>query len=148
MSPIIYKSIDGGFNWISQTDSAGSRTIHMKDSLLGWSGYLGIAKTTNGGLTFISGIGNEIPGSYKLYQNYPNPFNPVTAIRFEIPKHSSIKLRIFNTLGQSIVTLVDSKLDPGVYEFVWNASELSSGVYFYVLEADGFKDTKKLVLLK
>jgi photosystem II stability/assembly factor-like uncharacterized protein len=148
MSPIIYKSTDGGFNWISQTDSAGSRTIHMNDSLLGWSGYLGIAKTTNGGLMFISSIGSGIPNGYKLYQNYPNPFNPVTSIRFEISRLSEIKLNVFNILGQKVATLLDQRLSPGVYEFTWRASDLSSGIYFYTLETEGFKDTKKLVLLK
>jgi photosystem II stability/assembly factor-like uncharacterized protein len=145
----IYRSTNGGYNWTIQTDSAGSMSIHMYDSLLGWSGgRYGIAKTTNGGLTFISSIGSEIPYSYKLYQNYPNPFNPITTIRFEVSLLSEIKLNVFNILGQKVAVLVDQKLSPGGYEYTWNASNFSSGIYFYTLEAEGFKDTKKLVLLK
>jgi photosystem II stability/assembly factor-like uncharacterized protein len=144
----IFKSSNGGGNWVVQDNPSGSSTIHMSDSLLGWSGRVGISKTTNGGLMFISGIGSEVPSGYKLYQNYPNPFNPVTVIRFEIFRLSEIKLNVFNILGQKVATLLDQRLSPGVYEFTWDASDLSSGIYFYTLETEGFKDTKKLVLLK
>lgn len=93
---------------------------------------------------------NIIPASYKLYENYPNPFNPVTKIKFDIPKGNDeiVKLEIYDELGRQIETLVNEKLGFGSYEVSWNASNYSSGVYFYRLKSQGFTETKKLMLIK
>lgn len=91
---------------------------------------------------------DEIPTHYNLGQNYPNPFNPSTTIRFDLPKTSYVTLKIFNLLGQEVATVVSEELKPGTYEVTWNASGLSSGVYFYRLTAGGYLENKKLVLLK
>ncbi len=90
----------------------------------------------------------EIPKSYELFSNYPNPFNPVTKIRFSIPRSTYTKLTIFNVTGKAVAVLVNENVSPGKYEVDWDASQSASGVYYYMLEADGFKATKKMVLIK
>lgn len=96
--------------------------------------------------------GNDISSStvrlFRLDNNYPNPFNPVTTIRYEIPAACTVSLKIYNILGQVVATLIDAKQLAGAYEVKWNASGLSSGVYFYKLETPGFRETKKMILIK
>jgi hypothetical protein len=90
----------------------------------------------------------EVPVSYSLSQNYPNPFNPSTTIRFALPKSGLVELRVYNTLGQEVATLVNEERNAGTYSAQWNAGSLASGVYFYRLEVGSFVDTKKLLLVK
>ena len=89
-----------------------------------------------------------IPGTPHLNQNYPNPFNPTTVIRYEISVTSFVTLEMYNVLGQEVATLVNELKQPGRYEARWNAEKLSSGVYFYRLQAGEYAETKKLILLK
>jgi len=96
----------------------------------------------------IHNISTEVPGNYKLSQNYPNPFNPVTNIEFAIPKKSNVNLTVFDMTGKVIEVLVNSVLSAGSFKYDFNASKLSSGTYFYRLQADGFSETKKMVLVK
>ncbi len=90
----------------------------------------------------------EIPEEYSLMQNYPNPFNPSTTIQFSIPEEGFVSLSVFNSLGEKVSTLVSENLNAGTYKYDWNASDLPSGIYFYSLTADNFKQTKKLILMK
>ena len=85
---------------------------------------------------------------YKLYQNYPNPFNPSTRIEYEIPEVSFVTVKVYDVLGNEVATLVNEEKPAGTYEVVFNASELSSGIYFYKIEARNFIETKKMVLLR
>jgi len=85
---------------------------------------------------------------YVLYQNYPNPFNPSTTIRYELPKASYVTLKIYNVLGQEVATLVNEEKPAGNYEVNFNASNLSSGVYFYKIKAGSYVETKKMNLIK
>jgi hypothetical protein len=97
------------------------------------------------------GIKNEKPGvpvSFKLDQNYPNPFNPSTTINYSIPKESMVTLKIFNILGQEVKTLVNENKSAGNYSIRFNASSLSSGIYFYSIKAGNFYQVKKMLLLK
>lgn len=96
----------------------------------------------------LQNISNEVPASFELFQNYPNPFNPVTNIRFSIPKASNIKLTVYDVNGRLIETLINSKHRAGIYNFDWNASGYSSGVYFYKLESEGFRKSQKMILIK
>ncbi len=93
-------------------------------------------------------LGNEIPREYSLAQNYPNPFNPGTTFGFDLPKQEFVELKIYNTLGKVIETLVNETLNPGSYKVTWNAANHAVGVYFYRLQAGPFVETKKLILLK
>ncbi len=90
----------------------------------------------------------SIPTTYQLYQNYPNPFNPSTEIEFDLPEASSVKLQVFNTLGQIVTTLVNERRAAGHYNVLWNASDVATGLYIYRIEANGFVDSKKMVLMR
>jgi photosystem II stability/assembly factor-like uncharacterized protein len=98
----------------------------------------------------IKQISAYVPNLYALYQNYPNPFNPVTKIKFDIPsiRQSVVTLKIFDVMGREVQTLVNESLQPGTYETTFDGSNLTSGVYFYQLTSDNYKETKKLLLLK
>jgi hypothetical protein len=85
---------------------------------------------------------------YNLSQNYPNPFNPTTTIEFDLPKTSDVILKIYNILGEEVTTLVSDRLTAGSYTYDWNASNMASGVYLYRLEAGGFVETRKMVLMR
>ncbi len=89
-----------------------------------------------------------IPASFRLDQNYPNPFNPSTAISYQLSAVSHVTLRVYDVLGREVRTLVDEVKKPGRYEVRFDGSSLSSGVYFYKLQAGVYHDTKKLLLLK
>jgi hypothetical protein len=100
--------------------------------------------------TFITDVKNnlETPIKYTLEQNYPNPFNPSTTIAFSIPSPGDVKLTVYNMLGQHISTLVDDFLSPGFYVDDFKSGNLPSGVYLYKLEADGFSEIKKMILIR
>ena len=89
-----------------------------------------------------------LPLEYRLSQNYPNPFNPVTIIKYEIPENTNVTLEVFDVLGRLIKTLVNENKSAGRYEVEFNASELSSGLYLYKINAGGFEQTRKMLLLK
>jgi hypothetical protein len=93
-------------------------------------------------------INKDIPVIYSLSQNYPNPFNPVTTIKYDIANIQDVKLTIYDILGREITTLVDKKQEPGSYQVNWDASNYTSGIYFYTLATNNFNQTKKLILLK
>jgi parallel beta-helix repeat protein len=89
-----------------------------------------------------------MPKSYALLQNYPNPFNPSTTIEFQIPKSGHVKLNVYNLLGEEVKILVNEEMKPGSYKSIFDGSSLASGVYLYRIQANGFVQSKKFVLLK
>lgn len=98
-----------------------------------------------------AGIGtpsDDLPKEFRLHQNYPNPFNPLTTIRFELPRDGNVTIKLFNIVGQEVLTLVDEPRAAGVYEVQLDAKDLASGAYIYRLHAGEFVSTKKLMLLK
>lgn len=99
-------------------------------------------------ITSITQISNIIPGESKLYQNYPNPFNPSTKIVFELKEAGYISIKIFSVAGKEIETLIDQRLYPGKYEVFFNAREYTSGVYFYTLQTENYRETKKMLFVK
>jgi hypothetical protein len=99
-------------------------------------------------VTAIEPIGNSIPEKFELSQNYPNPFNPATNINFSIPKAGLVKVIVYDVLGRISAVLVNEILQPGSYKSTFDASALSTGVYFYRIEAEGFTDVKKMMLVK
>jgi hypothetical protein len=96
----------------------------------------------------INQLGTGVPTKYALGQNYPNPFNPVTTIKFDLPKTSNVKMTIFNTLGQVVSVVLNETKAAGFYEVKYDASKLSSGTYFYRIEAGYFVETKKMMVIK
>lgn len=109
-----------------------------------WVGYIPNINSSIG----IKIISSEIPSAYKLDQNFPNPFNPLTKIRYQIPKNSNVIMKIYDGVGREIETLCSSVHNAGIYELSWDASNYSSGIYFCRMIAEGFSDTKQLVLIK
>ncbi|MDH3269462.1 MAG: T9SS type A sorting domain-containing protein [Ignavibacteria bacterium] len=89
-----------------------------------------------------------IPSEFALYQNYPNPFNPSTTIKYQLPQSGKVTLKVYDILGEEIRTLVNEGKAAGNYEVNFDASVLKSGVYFYSLQTESFRDTKKMILIK
>jgi hypothetical protein len=85
---------------------------------------------------------------YGLLQNYPNPFNPSTKITYSIPERGNVTLKVFDLLGGEIAELVNGEIEAGSYEINFDASSMTSGVYFYRIQARGFVQTRKMILLK
>ncbi|TKJ37254.1 hypothetical protein CEE37_14165 [candidate division LCP-89 bacterium B3_LCP] len=111
------------------------------ESLTGWS---------NSGESFveIATMETTTPTSYSLGQNYPNPFNPQTTIRFGLPVASQVNLTIYNLAGRKVATVIDGFRMAGYHEVIFNASQLSSSLYFYRIHAGNFTDVKKMILVK
>jgi flagellar hook assembly protein FlgD len=94
-----------------------------------------------------------LPQIAALHQNFPNPFNPSTEIRFDIPTARNVELRVYNQLGQTVRTLVQSRMKAGTYRIKWDGRTeaghgVSSGVYFYSLEAGAYSQIRKMTLVK
>jgi photosystem II stability/assembly factor-like uncharacterized protein len=155
----ITKTTDGGLNWISLIEDAATQ-IDLNDvfminastgTIVGSGGT--ILRTTTGGVELSRGYErDEIFPKYQLSQNYPNPFNPTTTIEYQIPNFEYISLRIFDILGREIKTLVNEYQAPGNYKIFFDANstalKLSSGVYYYRLQAGNNIETKRMLLLK
>ncbi len=89
-----------------------------------------------------------LPDKISLAQNYPNPFNPVTNIEFNLPKNDNVAIKIYDLSGKEIMTLIDGQVRAGTNRLTFDASNFSSGIYFYTLETKNFKDTKKMIVVK
>ncbi|HLP82249.1 MAG TPA: T9SS type A sorting domain-containing protein [Nitrosomonas sp.] len=109
--------------------------------------YYGLAKhgMTDHGMTAAA---NEIPKEFLLRQSHPNPFNPTTTIAYGLPEAGFISIKVYNTLGDEIATLVNDFRSAGYYTLNWNAGNFPSGVYFYRIQAGNFTATKKMLLTK
>jgi hypothetical protein len=146
----IMKSTDRGFKWAKQIESGSVISdIRFISPEIGWAvGETGlILHTNNGGITKIKNYESHLY-TFELHQNYPNPFNPTTTIKYDLSKHSLVKLVIFDMLGREIKTLVNEEKSAGRYSVEFNADNLSSGVYLYKLQSKEFTQTKKLILLR
>jgi hypothetical protein len=107
-----------------------------------------IIKTGAMGTTGVGLSTTTSPTRYELAQNFPNPFNPATSISFALPRSGSVRLKVFSLLGQEVETLVDDIVPAGVHVVRFDGRSLSSGMYIYRLEADGFVQTRAMMLLK
>lgn len=152
---VVYKTTNGGFNWTLQNSNTNNliTSLWFYNNDTGWAscGFGGLLYTSNGGLTKISNeiTNNNLIDDFKLFQNYPNPFNPETDIEFEIRKSGLVKIQVYNLLGEKIKELVNEKLDKGRYKIKFNASNLSSGIFFYDMNFDrNFVQSKAMILLK
>jgi len=133
-----------GMTWGYYTDNAsgctmssGSTQSKRPNIILVYQNWIGV-----------NPIKSEIPGKFKLYQNYPNPFNPVSRIDFDLPKSGFVNLRVFDILGREVRTIINEEKTAGTYSVDFNASDLSSGVYFYKLCSGDFSEIKKMILFK
>ena len=89
-----------------------------------------------------------LPDKFELFANYPNPFNPSTRIQYTIPKNTTVILKVFDVIGREVATLVNESKPAGYYEVQFDASRLSSGIYFYELRAGNYRSVKKMLLMK
>lgn len=137
-----YTAPDGNYTYISI-----ERNGYFSGAVFALRDNGGISRTYFLSLG-INTISSSVPEKFKLDQNYPNPFNPVTKIRFEIPESGHVKLIVFDITGREIETIVNGKMEPGIFEADFNASKLNSGVYFYRMSTEKFSETKKMVLIK
>ncbi len=100
------------------------------------------------GIIGIQNISSSTPNSFNLAQNYPNPFNPSTKIQFSVPSNGIVRIKVFDIIGREVATIVNQELRAGVYSADFNASNLSSGIYFYTMRTVDFAETRKMVLTK
>jgi hypothetical protein len=112
------------------------------------TGEMSINPSNNSTVTSVEGTSEQIPTAYKLEQNYPNPFNPSTTIRYQVPVDGFVTLKIYTLLGQEIATLVNGHQTAGSYALSFDASKLASGIYIYRFNANGFSQTRKMVLMR
>jgi hypothetical protein len=99
-------------------------------------------------LTDVRSDSKNIPSEYSLNQNYPNPFNPSTKISYQILESGQVTLKVYNTLGKEVMTLVNGERAAGKYTIDFNGQRLSSGIYFYSIQSGSFFETKKMMLIK
>ena len=164
----LFTIVDSPVNWISTNTSSGiipageseNITFYFSSENLEVGTYEAYIKieTDYGQVLYLPvylEVISDIPPieKYKLYQNYPNPFNPFTIIRFDLPEPAYIKLQVFNLKGQLVKTLVKEDMNAGEQNVCWygkneNNKPVSSGVYFYEIEAGKFSQTRKMILLK
>ena len=167
-TPVMLTSTDGGATWQEQTLPAlpAGEVPHLSavsfgalnDSVQAFGATFDASTATSGGrvLSYRQRIGyvtgaNEhegLPSDYSLSQNYPNPFNPSTKIVYRVKSREFVELRVFDLLGRVVATLVNEVKQSGTHSVGWNAAGVASGVYFYRLEASGFVETKKMILMK
>jgi hypothetical protein len=163
------KNLSCHFYW----DSLMSDSIHRQwhpTGMKGWngSGWVSLGGTMTGNIISLTSSqiysavafigspsvvasifeGSLVPGEFRLEQNYPNPFNPSTTIKFELPKSSVVRLTVYDILGREVALLVNETRGAGVHEVKFDASNLSSGIYLYRLQAGNLVQTRKLVLLR
>jgi photosystem II stability/assembly factor-like uncharacterized protein len=148
----VLKSTDVGQTWEECSAGLGSSTV--SSLTCSFDGYLWCGTPDKGiyrSVSPITGIGTgSIPDEsrFRLEQNYPNPFNPSTTIRYGLPHKSNVTLSVFNTLGQRVAQLVSNEMETGYHEVKFNGAGLSSGVYFYRIQAGEFVAIKRLLLLR
>ncbi|MEO8209949.1 MAG: T9SS type A sorting domain-containing protein [bacterium] len=134
---------------VAQVIARGTSNTNSVAVLRNLSNYVrGIYENNFQGVLSVKNVSSEIPSGFTLEQNYPNPFNPSTVIRYSIKENRFITLKVFDILGNEISTLVNQKQNAGSYEVEFNATNLSSGIYFYKLITDSFTDTKRMILVK
>jgi hypothetical protein len=131
-------STDNGTSWVQRTEGMGNlyvNTLCISNGYIfaGTDGY-GVWRRPLSELVGVETISNTVPKEFKLFQNYPNPFNAMTNIKYQVAKNNSnILITISDINGRLISELVNQKQNAGIYEVSWDASEFSSGVYFYRL---------------
>ena len=147
----LYSTTNAGLNWIVEQSQTGQdlNSIHSFDGENAWAvGNIGVITTNYSSTTGVEDHSYFNPDKIQLEQNYPNPFNPSTTIKFTIPESGNTIVKVYNTVGSEITTLINEVKQPGTYEVDFNAAGLSSGAYFYSIETDDFREVKKMILLK
>jgi len=149
-----YHSTDGGVSWTGKDLLSSISDIY--GSFLASNNKLYAVTLTDACIfkneelfpTGIKSFENTIPEKFILEQNFPNPFNPSTTIKYLLPKSAFVTLCIYDILGRTVSTIINEWQTAGTYSVNWNAESMPTGVYFYKLSADGFSETKKMILIR
>ena len=152
----IFYSSNNGANWVTQYTVADKNFESLSKARSGkyiWAVRDGGKISRYGIISGINTISQSVPSEFKLYQNYPNPFNPSTIIKFQIKDSRFVTLKVYDILGIEIATLINEKLTPGTYEVPFSINQFSdyriaSGVFFYVIKAGNFLETKRMIYIK
>ena len=148
---IIAHTTNGGDLWTAETSGTSENlwNVCFVNETLGWAvGDNGTILRYGNPVVQVMNGSNATPPEYILLNNYPNPFNPVTKIKYEIPERSFITIKVYDVLGNEVVTLLNEEKSPGNYEIEFTGKGLTSGIYFYKLQAENFISVKKMILLK
>ena len=148
---IIYIGGVDGNVYIIKEYFANSKMNFRNESVFEWPTFKGNYKRSGysgDAVTHIQEIKNLPPTEYQLSQNYPNPFNNSSLIKYSVPKESLVLIKVFNAIGEEVALLVNEIKSIGHYTVSFNATGLTSGIYFYQIQAGGFVETKKMVLLQ
>lgn len=150
---VMHKIIDGGHTWpggvAEKTNGWGlgntTQDVNASEEIWKFVSQFTLSQFTGG-----TNVNTEsfTAATFALAQNYPNPFNPSTTIEFSLPKNERVKLAVYDLLGREVASLVDGRLDAGQHSFVFDGSNLTSGIYFYRLQAGAQVQTRKLMLVK
>lgn len=148
----MYKSTNDGVQWETFEEglpflSAIEEIIVHNNKILAATSA-GIYERNISELTGVNQVSSLIPADYSLGQNYPNPFNPATKINFSLPKAGYVSVKVYDALGRLVNTVISEDLTAGIYEAEFDASRLTSGIYFYTMNAGGFTQTRRMVLVK
>ncbi len=157
----LYKGLESGFDPATTEPIAVTSSLSFSDADIvnGKTYYYTLAAVDFAGnvstfapeLSFIVTDvidGSGMPTEFSLSQNYPNPFNPTTEIRFGVPEQSNVKITIYNTVGKQVAVLVNKSFGAGYYTYTFDARNLSTGVYFYEMQTNSFRQTYKMLLIK
>lgn len=147
---LIIQTSDGGSTWnqrVSGTNNDLFCITFLKNNQFYISGEWETILTGDI-VTSVNEFQNVNPTKFELFQNYPNPFNPTSTIKYAIPKASLVTIKIYDILGNEIATLVNEEKSAGSFEVEFDASNFSSGIYFYQMQAGNFTETKKLILIR
>jgi len=147
-----YMTTDGGVTWNAPPRITFNQlnAVHFNDDgNYAWTvGNLGLLLQYDNPLVNVTQTGTVVPEKFMLGQNYPNPFNPSTVINYNLPKAGYVSLKVYDMMGREAANLVNENQIAGSYSVSFNASKLSSGVYYYKIETEGFTETKKMMLVK
>jgi photosystem II stability/assembly factor-like uncharacterized protein len=149
--PGVYHSTNNGLNWTRVNDGLGDLDVYSAviNGPYLYVGARGIwRRPLSDFITSVQQPSSQAPITFSMSQNYPNPFNPSTTIQYGLPARTHITLKVFNTLGQHVTTLVQGEQEAGYHEVRFDGTGLASGIYFYRLTAGSFVETKKLLLLR
>ncbi|MCW9095520.1 MAG: T9SS type A sorting domain-containing protein [Ignavibacteriaceae bacterium] len=148
----VYASIDAGSTWSEYSNGLPEAVFVYDLNILASNHKLRVATHGNGvyeaDLLVPVETNSIIANNFQLYQNYPNPFNPTTKIEFRIADFGFVSLKVYDVLGNEVATLVNEEKPVGEYEVEFNGEGLTSGIYFYKLNAGNYIETKKMILLK
>lgn len=154
-----FKSADNGATWTSIAFPTATTVNHFDlyyDNVTGIVTAFACKGSTTTGTIYkyteqITGIidpNNQIPNEFALKQNYPNPFNPSTTIEYSVPQPAFVTIKVYNILGEELTTLIAEQKTAGNHAVTFDASNYSTGIYYYTLTADNFRETKKMILTK